>query len=70
MKNKNIPLVLAMVERVHPYFTASPFFPNDIKKAWIDGKERYINTLKRHIEAVEQMTLEDYCKKTGSDLLK
>lgn len=58
-----------MVERVHPYFTASNYFPENIEKAFDDGKKKFITTLQQHIEAIEAITLDDYNKFFGTNII-
>jgi len=66
----NYMLKVKFADAVHPYFTASKFYPLEIERAFEDGKEKYINVLKQNLEAIETLTLSDYCKATGSNINK
>jgi len=55
-------------EQIHAYFTASSHYPADMKKAFEDGKQRYISTLQQRVKAIEGLTLQDYCMSTGAEL--
>lgn len=58
-----------LADRLHPYFTASKFFPDDPVKAWENEKAKYVLKLHAEIEAIKKMTVQDYCRVTGSTIL-
>ena len=57
-----------MAHQIHSYFTASPLFPDDPLAAFEDGKRRMINSLQEEIDATKTLTLDDYCRVTGSTI--
>ena len=63
------PLKSVMAERVHPFFTASPHYPVNMPLAWEDGKQRMRQSLESQVAALADLTLQDYCHATGSNLL-
>jgi len=62
------PLGLVTADAIHPYLTASKFYPADMPAAWSDGKRHYILVQQANIQRAEQMTLADYCAITGAKL--
>jgi len=63
-------LTIVAAQCIHPYFTASPFFPDDPRAAWEDGKRKYIAVLTGAIKKAEAVTIEEYCRITGSNILE
>lgn len=57
-----------MAERIHSYFTASPLFSEDPVGAFADGKRRLISVLQAQIDATDDLTIDDYCRVTGSTI--
>jgi len=63
------PLKAVVAQRVHAFFMASPFYPADIPAAWEDGKKRLAWSLETDLRELAALTLQDYCRATGANLL-
>ena len=64
----NFPLRSVIAERLGPFFQASPFYPSRVLEAWDDGKDRMRKSLQSQIAALDELTLDEFCKVTGSNI--
>ena len=60
----------SIAERIHPYFTATKNYQNEPIEAFLTAKLNMIAAMKQQIETAEEMTLDEFCRLTGSEINK
>ena len=67
---RHLQLRATIAERINPYFTAIENYKHDPIEAFGAAKLNFIAALKRQIETAEEMTLDEFCVLTGSNINK